>query len=98
MIFNMDADVDVTLKDVAADVKYVQDAKMDKSVDVQGRQAECQAQIYQIDLEHANKVLSMQDDKVELTELQDVMEVVTTAKLITEVVTTASATITTTVP
>nr|GEX89655.1 hypothetical protein [Tanacetum cinerariifolium] len=56
------------------------------------------AQIYQIDLERADKVLSMQDDEVEPAELQEVVEVVTTAKLITEVVTTASATITAAAP
>nr|GEZ44535.1 putative ribonuclease H-like domain-containing protein [Tanacetum cinerariifolium] len=78
MIADMDADVDVTLKDVALD------AKIDESANVQGRQAESQAQIYQIDLEHANKVLSMQDDKVKPVELQKVVEVVITAKLITE--------------
>nr|GEY83607.1 hypothetical protein [Tanacetum cinerariifolium] len=95
IIANMDADKDVTLKDVA-DIanKVVLDAKIEKSADVQGRQAESQAQIYQIDLEHADKVLSMQDDEVEPTKLQEVVEVVTTAKLITEVVTAASATIT----
>nr|GEZ15431.1 hypothetical protein [Tanacetum cinerariifolium] len=59
-----------------------------------GRQAESKAQIYQIDLEHVNKVLSMQDDEVKPAELQEVVEVVTTAKLITAVVTVASATIT----
>nr|GEV67753.1 hypothetical protein [Tanacetum cinerariifolium] len=53
-----------------------------------------QAQIYQIDLEHADKVLSKQDDELELTELKEVVEVVTTVKLMTEVVT-AAATITT---
>nr|GEY45068.1 ubiquitin hydrolase [Tanacetum cinerariifolium] len=66
MIVDMDANVDVTLKDVAAD----------------------------IDLEHANKVLSMQDVNIEPAELQKVLEVVTTAKLITKVVTAASATLT----
>nr|GFD15743.1 hypothetical protein [Tanacetum cinerariifolium] len=50
---------------------------------VEGRQAE----IYQIDMDHAAKVLSMQEDEPELKEL---VEVVTTAKLITEVVTAAS--------
>nr|GFA39541.1 hypothetical protein [Tanacetum cinerariifolium] len=94
MIADMDVDVDVTLMDVAADAKDGQDAEMQESEDVQGRKVESQAQIYQIDLEHANKVLSMQDDEVEPAELQDVVEVVTTAKLITEVVTAASATIT----
>nr|GEY69992.1 putative ribonuclease H-like domain-containing protein [Tanacetum cinerariifolium] len=95
IITDMDTDVDVTLKDVADIAKEVAvDAEIEESADVQGRQAESQAQIYQIDLEHAHKVLSMQDDKVEPSELQEVVEVVTTAKLITEVVTTASATIT----
>nr|GEX88819.1 hypothetical protein [Tanacetum cinerariifolium] len=95
IIADMDADKDVTLKDVVA--KDVHDAEMEESADVQGRQAESQAQIYHIDLEHANKVLSMQDDEVEPGELQKVVEVVTTAKLIT-VVTTVSATITVAAP
>nr|GEX53517.1 ribonuclease H-like domain-containing protein [Tanacetum cinerariifolium] len=70
------------------------DAKIERSIKVQGRKIESQAQIYQIDLEHANKVLSMQDDEGEPTKLQKVVKVVTTAKLITEVVTAASATLT----
>nr|GEW51093.1 hypothetical protein [Tanacetum cinerariifolium] len=96
IIADMDADVDVTLKDIAKDVAV--DAEIEESVDVQGRQAESQAQIYQIDLKHADKVLSMQDDGVELAELQKVVQVVTTAKLITKVVTAASATITNAAP
>nr|GEV09373.1 hypothetical protein [Tanacetum cinerariifolium] len=96
VIADMDADVDVTLKDIAKDVAV--DAEIRESTDVQGKQAESQAQIYQINLEHADKVLSMQDDEVELTELQEVVEVVTTAELITEVVTAASATITAAAP
>nr|GEX32763.1 putative ribonuclease H-like domain-containing protein [Tanacetum cinerariifolium] len=92
MIADMDADIDVTLKDIAKDVTV--DAKIKESTYVPGRQAESQAQIYQIDLEHADKVLNMQDDEVEPAELQEVVEVVTTANLITKVVTTASTTIT----
>nr|GEZ67900.1 hypothetical protein [Tanacetum cinerariifolium] len=46
---------------------------------VKGRQAE----IYQIDMDHASKVLSMQEDE---PEVQEVVDVVTTAKLITKVV------------
>nr|GEU42892.1 ribonuclease H-like domain-containing protein [Tanacetum cinerariifolium] len=65
MITDMDADVDVILKDA-------KEVIVEKSTDV----------------------LSMQDDEVEPVELQEVVEVVTTAKLITEVVTAASATIT----
>nr|GEU40711.1 putative reverse transcriptase domain-containing protein [Tanacetum cinerariifolium] len=93
MIANMDADVDVILED-AKEVAAKKSADVDESADVQGRKAESQAQIYLIDLEHANKVLSMQDDEVEPAEPQEVVEVVTTAKLITEVVTAASAIIT----
>nr|GEY49003.1 hypothetical protein [Tanacetum cinerariifolium] len=96
IIADMDADVDDTLKDISKDVAV--DVEVKESADVQGRQAEPQAIIYQINLKHADKVLSMQDDKVKPAELQEVVEVVTTAKLIIEVVTAASATITTATP
>nr|GEX56625.1 hypothetical protein [Tanacetum cinerariifolium] len=62
IIANMDAYEDVTLKDVAAVAKEVEvekDAEIEENADVQGRQAESQAQIYKIDLEHANNVLSI---------------------------------------
>nr|GEW56495.1 ribonuclease H-like domain, reverse transcriptase, RNA-dependent DNA polymerase [Tanacetum cinerariifolium] len=85
-IAKIDVDEDVTLEDVAAEVT--------KDVDVQGRLEESQAQVYQLDLEHAAKVLSIQDDEVEPAELKEVIEVVTTAKLITEVVTVAATTTT----
>nr|GEV15533.1 hypothetical protein [Tanacetum cinerariifolium] len=87
-------DIPSTSQDVVDVAKDVQDAEIEESSDVQGRKAESQAQIYQIDLEHADKVLSMQDDDIVPVELQKVVKVVTTAKLITEVVTAASATIT----
>nr|GEV94293.1 hypothetical protein [Tanacetum cinerariifolium] len=48
-----------------------------------------QAEIYQIDMDHAIKVLSMHEE--ELKEVQELVEVVTTAKLLTEVVIAASA-------
>nr|GEX89696.1 retrovirus-related Pol polyprotein from transposon TNT 1-94 [Tanacetum cinerariifolium] len=64
IIADMDADKDVTLKDVAAVAKDVQDAEIEEKP----------------------------------AELQEVVEVVTTAKLITEVVTAASATITAAAP
>nr|GFB73499.1 hypothetical protein [Tanacetum cinerariifolium] len=51
-------------------------------------QAEKQAEIYHIDLDHSSKVLSMQEDD---SKVQEVVEVVTTAKLITEVVTAAAS-------
>nr|GEW87192.1 hypothetical protein [Tanacetum cinerariifolium] len=60
IIASMDADVGVTLKDVADIAKEVAvDAEIEESADVQRRQAESQAQIYQIDLEHVDKVLSI---------------------------------------
>nr|GFA02888.1 hypothetical protein [Tanacetum cinerariifolium] len=53
---------------------------------VEGRQAN----IYHIDMDHATKVLSMQEDE---PEIQETVEVVTTAKLITEVVVAVSETV-----
>nr|GFD32428.1 hypothetical protein [Tanacetum cinerariifolium] len=63
-------------KDVAveksADAKDGQDADIDENANIQGRTVESQAQIYKIDLEHANKVLSMQDEEEsEPVELQE---------------------------
>nr|GEX68543.1 putative ribonuclease H-like domain-containing protein [Tanacetum cinerariifolium] len=66
---------------------------IDDDDQAEGRHAEIQAkkqdEIYQIDMDHAAKFLSMHEE--ESTEVQEVVEVVTTAKLITEVVTAASA-------
>nr|GEX19199.1 hypothetical protein [Tanacetum cinerariifolium] len=59
----------------------------EKNDEVEGRQADKQAEIYNIDLDHSSKVLSMQEGN---TEVQEVVEIVTTAKLITEVVTAAA--------
>nr|GEU83621.1 hypothetical protein [Tanacetum cinerariifolium] len=91
IIANIDAYEDVTLKDVAVVEKT---AEIEENADVQGRLEKSQAQIYKIDLEHADKVLSIQDDKLEPVELKEVVEIVTTAKLMTEVVTATAATIT----
>nr|GFB15863.1 hypothetical protein [Tanacetum cinerariifolium] len=49
-------------------------------------QAKKQAEIYNLDLDHSSKVLSMQEDD---SKVQEVVEIVTTAKLITDVVTAA---------
>nr|GFA05230.1 hypothetical protein [Tanacetum cinerariifolium] len=49
--------------------------------------AKKQAEIYHLDLDHTSKVLSMQEDDLEV---QEVVEVVITAKLIIDVVTVAS--------
>nr|GFC81363.1 hypothetical protein [Tanacetum cinerariifolium] len=58
----------------------------EKDAEVKGRHADIQAEIYNIDLDHSSKVLSMQED----TEVQEAIEVMNTAKLITEVVTVAA--------
>nr|GFB16209.1 hypothetical protein [Tanacetum cinerariifolium] len=58
-----------------------------KDAEVEERHADKQAEIYNIDLDHSSKVLSMQEDD---TEVQEAVEIVTTAKLMTEVVTTAA--------
>nr|GEX60882.1 retrovirus-related Pol polyprotein from transposon TNT 1-94 [Tanacetum cinerariifolium] len=50
-----------------------------------------QAEIYQIDMDHALKVLNIQEDE---TQVQEVVDVVTTAKLIIEVVTAANESVT----
>nr|GFA19294.1 hypothetical protein [Tanacetum cinerariifolium] len=59
----------------------------EKDAEVKGMHADKQAEIYNIDLDHSSKVLSMQEDD---TEVQETVEVVTTAKLMTKVVTTAT--------
>nr|GFB29602.1 uncharacterized mitochondrial protein AtMg00810-like [Tanacetum cinerariifolium] len=56
---------------------------------VEGRQEDTQAEIYNIDLDHTSKVLSMQEDS-EVQEVVEVVKVVNAAKLITEVVTAAA--------
>nr|GEU49630.1 uncharacterized mitochondrial protein AtMg00810-like [Tanacetum cinerariifolium] len=88
IIADLDADKNVILEEVDA----AKDAKIEKNTDVQGRLEESQAQVYHIDLEHVDKVLSMQDDEREPAELKDVIGVVTVAKLMTEVVTVAATT------
>nr|GEZ72983.1 hypothetical protein [Tanacetum cinerariifolium] len=88
MIDDLDRDEDVALMDDKEEEKKAEEAKVSGDNQVQGRQAE----IYQIDMDHASKVLSMQED--EPAEVHKVVDVVTTAKLITEVVTAASESVT----
>nr|GEV10030.1 hypothetical protein [Tanacetum cinerariifolium] len=80
MIDDLDKDDVVNLMGDKGEEKKEEEVKDDQ---VKGRQAE----IYHIDMDHASKVLSMQEDE---PEVQEVVDVVTTAKLITEVVTAAS--------
>nr|GEW18748.1 hypothetical protein [Tanacetum cinerariifolium] len=63
---------------------------MDLLNNVHGRHEESQAEAYHIDLEHVDKALSMHEDEPKPAELQEVIEVVTTTKLITEVIITAA--------
>nr|GEV16803.1 putative ribonuclease H-like domain-containing protein [Tanacetum cinerariifolium] len=58
MIADMDANKDVILED-AKEVVVEKYSDVDESADVQGRKVESQAQIYHIDLEHANKVATI---------------------------------------
>nr|GFB60771.1 hypothetical protein [Tanacetum cinerariifolium] len=71
--------------DINEEIELVDD--QEKDAQVKGRQADTQAEIYNIDLDHTSKVLSMQED----TEVQEVVEVVNAAKLMTEVATTAAS-------
>nr|GEY46609.1 xylulose kinase-1 [Tanacetum cinerariifolium] len=79
MIADLDRDTGVALMDDEGTKKKAKDAHVVGDEQVKGRQAE----IYQIDMDHNLKFLSMQEDE---PEVQEAVEVVTTTKLITEVV------------
>nr|GFD42701.1 hypothetical protein [Tanacetum cinerariifolium] len=57
-------------------IKLVVD--QEKDAEIEGRQVDTQAEIYNIDFDHSSKVLSMQEDDAEV---QEAVEIVTTAKL-----------------
>nr|GEX61008.1 ribonuclease H-like domain-containing protein [Tanacetum cinerariifolium] len=61
----VDTSEDTVMDDDVAAVE--KDDEIKENADFQGRQAESQAQIYQIDLKHTDKVLSMQDDDATVT-------------------------------
>nr|GEV17668.1 retrovirus-related Pol polyprotein from transposon TNT 1-94 [Tanacetum cinerariifolium] len=84
MIDDLDKDDAVDLMDNKREENKEEEVNDDQ---VKGRQAET----YKIDMDHASKVLSMHED--DPAEVHEVVDVVTTAKLITEVVTAASTTI-----
>nr|GEZ18248.1 hypothetical protein [Tanacetum cinerariifolium] len=90
MIDELDKDEGVALMGENEEEKTTKEVKViSDDAQVEGRrQAEIQAEIYQIDMDHPSKVLSTHEE--ESTEVQEVVEVVTTAKLITKVVTAAS--------
>nr|GEW98813.1 hypothetical protein [Tanacetum cinerariifolium] len=87
MIADSDRDTCVALIDDKGTEKKAEDAQVTGDEQVEGRQAE----IHQIDMDHASKVLSMQEDE---PEVQEAVEVVTTAKLITKVVAGVSESVT----
>nr|GEW83508.1 hypothetical protein [Tanacetum cinerariifolium] len=93
IIAKIDVDKDVIMEEVDA----TKGVEVEKNADVQGRLEEYQAQVYHIDLEHADKVLSIQDDEPEPAELKEVIKLVTTAKLMTEVVTAPATTVASTI-
>nr|GEZ32515.1 hypothetical protein [Tanacetum cinerariifolium] len=67
------------MEDVFNQGRMIDDLDKDEGIEL--------AEIYHVDLDHSSKVLSMQEDD---SEVQEVVEIVTTAKLITDVVTAAS--------
>nr|GEV83914.1 hypothetical protein [Tanacetum cinerariifolium] len=93
-IDELDEDDDVVLMDDKEEDKKEEEAKVVEDDQVRGRQAESQAKIYKIDMDHPSKVLSMQED--EPAEVHEVVDVVTTAKLIIKVVTAVSEIVTAT--
>nr|GEX81037.1 hypothetical protein [Tanacetum cinerariifolium] len=81
MIDDMDKDEEIEL------VKDADIAESEGRHDV-AQQAKRQEEIYHIDLDHSSKVLSMPEDD---SEVQEVVKVVTTAKLITDIVVAAAS-------
>nr|GFB14120.1 hypothetical protein [Tanacetum cinerariifolium] len=86
-VFNQGRMIDEMYKEEG--IELVKDVEVAES---EGRhaaqQAKKQAEIYNLDLDHSLKVLSMQEDD---SKVQKVVEVVTTSKLITEVITAAAS-------
>nr|GEZ18045.1 hypothetical protein [Tanacetum cinerariifolium] len=74
--------------DMNEGIELVKDAEV---AEYEGRNVadhtEKHAEMYNIDIDHSSKVLSIQEDD---TEVQEAVEIVTTAKLMTEVVTAAT--------
>nr|GEV95772.1 hypothetical protein [Tanacetum cinerariifolium] len=80
---------------IAQAIEITKEVDAEKDTEVHGRLQESQAHVYHLDLEHTQKVLSMQEtDEAELAEVEQVLEVVTAAKLMTKVVTTTTTPIT----
>nr|GEY40593.1 hypothetical protein [Tanacetum cinerariifolium] len=82
-----DVDQENVTEEIADELHKVKSSKLRRLKKV-GTSQYTQAEIYNIDLDHTSKVLSMQED----TELQEVVKVLNAAKLITEVVTAVATT------
>nr|GEU85495.1 reverse transcriptase domain-containing protein [Tanacetum cinerariifolium] len=87
MIDELDREEGVVLMSEKEERKAKEVKDITGDAQVEGRQDD----IYQIDMDHAAKVLSMQEDE---PKVQEAVEVVTTAKLITEVIAAVSKTVT----
>nr|GEX50419.1 hypothetical protein [Tanacetum cinerariifolium] len=89
MIDDMDKDEGIELvKDAEEDDSEVQEVVEVVTTAKLIAEAQKQAEIYHLDLDHPSEVLSMQEDDLEV---QEVVKVVTTVNLITEVVTAATS-------
>nr|GEW98468.1 ribonuclease H-like domain-containing protein [Tanacetum cinerariifolium] len=88
---------DTVIDDVSKQGKIIADTDADKDMTLKDI-AVVAKDVQDAEIEESLDVLSMQDAEVEPVELQEVVEVVTTSKLITEVVTAASTTITVAAP
>nr|GEV92763.1 hypothetical protein [Tanacetum cinerariifolium] len=101
-VLNLESEVNDIKSSFTARIQKLEDRNMEKSFkhgrmieDMNKDVEEAQAKAYNLDLQHAEKVLSMQDiNKEEPAEVEEVLEVVKAAKLMTEVVTTAQPTTT----
>nr|GFA23289.1 hypothetical protein [Tanacetum cinerariifolium] len=101
----IDTSKDSVIEDASNHRRMIDDLDKDDIVDLMGDKGEekkeeevkddqvkrKEAEIYHNDMDHALKVLSMQEDE---PKVQEVVDVVTTAKLITKVVTAASESVT----
>nr|GEU47225.1 putative ribonuclease H-like domain-containing protein [Tanacetum cinerariifolium] len=86
-VFNQGRMIDDMDKDKGIELVKDVDIAESKGRHAAAEQAKKQAEIYNLNLDHSSKVLSMKEDD---SEVQEVVEVMTTAKLITDVVTAAS--------
>nr|GEV10479.1 putative ribonuclease H-like domain-containing protein [Tanacetum cinerariifolium] len=89
----VDTSDDIVMDDVSKQGRMPADIDADVDVSLEDAR-EVIVENSDAEIDQSVEVLSMQDNDGETAELQEVVKVVTTAKLITEVVTTASATLT----